>query len=199
LEEKQRPNANYELSKPDDMKVPEEGLNFHYSRERRLAKAPQEVKNLYTDTGTFKFDLFRPLVADRPRKIMFASIILLCAIIFFFNRTGFFDDSHKFEGNKIEIRATRFEETAIIVLKKNVQKGFTSGYSGAVDIAVSPAIKSQDEEASVFYHRIFFSAETAEEYRFVVPWQSKPDADVPELLIVLQTEKNTLKMKIKPE
>jgi len=181
------------------MKVPEEGLNFHYSRERRLAKAPREVKEMYNESGVFKFDLFRPLVADRPRKILFASIILLCAIIFFFTRIGFFEKSYRLEGNEIEVRATTFDDTAIIVLKKNVQKGFTKSYNGAVDIAVSPEVKTEDEEMSVFYHRIFFTAAAAEEYRFAVPWQNHPNMNVNDLLIVLQTEKNTLHIKIKPE
>ena len=189
---KNRPNANYNLSYPDKPGM-EENLNFHYSREQRLAKAPQAVKDLYSENKQTRFNLFRPLVADRPRAMLFGSIVILCAIILLFSNIGIFDNSYVLDGNKIEITGTRFEGATILVLKKSVRTGIASinstPYSGAVDIAVSP--ESEDEEFPIFYHRVFFTLNKMEEYRFAVPFNE------PDLLLVIQSEKNSLKFKFK--
>jgi len=185
----QRPNANYKLSKPDGY-VPAEGeLNFYYSREKRLAKAPQGVKDLYkTEKKYSGFNLLRPLIADKPRATLFFTIVILCIIILLFSVLGYFNSSFSLDGNKLEISGVRYEGTTIVVVKKTVNG--SSAHTGAVDIAVSPVVQTEDEQYPVFYHRVFFSLETEETYRFVVPFES------PELVMVLQTEKSTLKIKV---
>jgi hypothetical protein len=107
---------------------------------------------------------------------------------------GFFDNSYTLDGNKVEISGTKFEDVVIVVLKKTVKKGASrsNAYSGAVDVAVSP-LASGNEEFPVFYHRVFFTMEPVEEYRFAVPFDS------PELLMVLQTEKNSINARFKPK
>lgn len=186
-----RPNAKYKLSKPDNaVNIKEEDLTFYYNREHRLKKAPQAVRNLYTEKKVYRFNLLRPLIADKPRAIVFITIIVICATIILLSILGYFDSSYSLDGNNIEISAAKFEDMSIIVLKKTYKKG-ASPYSGAVDIAVSPAESGEDEEYPVFYHRIFFTLETAEEYRFAVPFDSASFA------IVLKTEQNFLQLKIK--
>jgi len=199
---KPRPNANYNLSKPDGVNQNrEENLTFYYNRERRLEKAPQAVKDLYDEKKTVgRFNLLRPLIADKPRATVFFTIILMCAfiiIVSLVNKTG---GSYSLEGNKIEITGVRFEGTTIVVLTKTVKKNSGNAYTGAVDVAVSPvggvsggAENDTGEDYPVFYHRVFFSMETVEEYRFAVPF------DLPEQLIILQTEKSALQIKYKPE
>ena len=188
-----RPNANYKLSKPDRAVNPEEEekLTFYYDRERRLAKAPQAVKDLYTEKKQYRFNLLRPLVADKPRAILFFTILIICASIIILSILGYFDNSYSLDGNKIEITGAKYEGITIVVLKKTLKKGSLSAYSGAVDIAVSPAASGEDGELPVFYHRVFFSMEPLEEYRMAVPFDS------PELMMVLQTEKNTLNIRFK--
>jgi len=193
-----RPNANYKLSKPDNVEDVhgEENLTFYYNRERRLAKAPQSVKNLYAEKKQTRFSIFGPLVADKPRAILFFSIVIMCAFIYALSLLGYFDNSFSLDGNKVEVSGTKFEDLAIVVLKKTVKKGNVGAYSGAVDIAVSPVVgkTSENEEFPVFYHRVYFyGTEPVEEYRFAVPFDS------PELLIVLQTEKTSVNAKFKPE
>ncbi|GHV95573.1 hypothetical protein AGMMS50293_18930 [Spirochaetia bacterium] len=184
-----RPNAKYKLSRQDG---DEEHLTFYYSRERRLAKAPKPVQDLYAEGKRPRFSLLRPLVGSKPRAMMFFSIVLLCAAILALSVFGYFDTSYSLEGNRLSIQALRYEEAVIVALKKSIKKG-ASAYTGAVELAVSPVQNAGDTEQPVFYHRIFFSQETLEEYRFAVPFDSK------EMLMVLQTEKNTLSLKIKPE
>jgi len=184
-----RPNQNYNLSR-NSSDVPAEGLNFYYSRERRLANAPESVQNLYKEERKTRFGLFSVLVADRPRRFLFMMIVLLCAVILTLSVTGFLDTSYTLDGNKLEITLTPFEGTSIIMIKKSMKN--SGAYSGAVDIAVSVPAEEQDSDYPVFYHRIFFSIEKNETYSFAAPFVS------PELLMVLQSEKNTLHLKLIP-
>jgi len=186
----ERPNSKYKLSRSDDVQKPdEEGLAFHYSRERRLANAPKEVQDLYKEQKKGGFGLFTSLIADKPRRTLFVIIILLCAAILILSATGYFDTFHSLDGNRIDITGTSFEGITIISIKKTVRN--TEAYSGAVDIAVSVPVTSDD--FPVFYHRIFFTLEKEEMYRFSVPFDS------PELLVVLQSERNTTQLKLIPE
>jgi ABC-type molybdate transport system substrate-binding protein len=196
-DKKPRPNANYNLSKLDGASSGNnENPTFYYNRERRLEKAPQAVKDLYVEKKPQnRFNLLRPLVADKPRALVFSTIIMMSAVIIVISLVNKYGGSYSLEGNRIEITGTRFEGTTIVVLTKTIKKNADYVYTGAVDIAVSYPVSGAEsgEEYPVFYHRIFFSMETTEEYRFAVPFDS------PEQLMVLQTEKNTLQIKYKPE
>jgi hypothetical protein len=70
-------------------------------------------------------------------------------------------------------------------------------YTGAVDIAVSPALKTGQEQGfgqeDIFLHKVFFSLEPQEFYRFSVPFDSD------KLALVFQTEKKSLGITVKPE
>jgi len=192
-----RPNANYQLSYPDTEEIKPENITFYYSRERRLAKAPKEVRDLYSEQKKTRFGLLGSLVADRPRKILFFMIFFLCILIFLLSRLGFLDDTYILDGNNIEISGTIYEGNTIIKIKKTIKN--TEPYTGAVDIAVSPFHDTAGgggftgiDQSSYYTHRVFFSLETEEEYRFVVPYNSS------ELLLVLQNDRNELQMKINP-
>jgi len=188
--DRQRPNAKYRLSK-EKITDPTGALHFYYNRERRLENAPDAVKDLYKEGKPVKFGLLHSLTADRPRRILFAIIILMCFAILVLSIFGYLDTSYSLENNKIEVTAAAFEGTTIIVLKKTGKNH--NAYTGAVDIAVSPAIQSSEEQYPVFAHRVFFTMEKNEVYRFAVPF------DTPDLVMVLQTEKNTLQIRFKSE
>jgi len=203
-EKKTRPNANYKLSKPDGPNPEaEENLVFYYSRERRLEKSPQAVKDLYAKHDSHnRFNLLKPLVADKPRATLFFTIILVCVFIIIVSlvtKTA----AYSLDGNKIEISGTRFEGATIVVLTKTVKKNADKAYTGAVDIAVFYPVNSggggavnsnaENEESPVFYHRIFFSTDPVETYRFAVPF------DTPEQIIIIQSEKNRLQINYKPD
>lgn len=190
----QRPNAKYDLSNENVKIDPDEGLKFYYNRERRLEKAPKAVKDLYTKDKQ-KFNLLRPLIADKPRAMIFFTIIILCVVIIMLSLMGFFDKAHTLEGNKLEITGTRFEGSTIIIIKKTVENK-QNAYTGAVDIGVAPVLETalqEGDEPDYYSHRIFFTLEQEEERRFVVPF------DTPELAMVIQTEKSSLKLKFKPD
>jgi hypothetical protein len=186
---KRRPNAKYKLSKPDNAEVPREGLPFYYNREHRLAKAPKDVQDLYKEKKPNRFGLITVLIADRPRKILFFSIIVICVMIWVLGLLGYFDSAYTLDGNKLIISASAFEGTTIVAVTKIIKNKYKNPYTGAVDIAISVPVQTENN-VPVFYHKIFFSLEKEERYSFAVPFESN------ELLMVLQTEKNTLKLKI---
>jgi len=185
---KKRPNTNYSLSSSNREIERDDSIVYHYSRERRLENAPKEVQDLYKEKKTSRFGFLGVLIADKPRRLLFIVIILLCIAVFMLSRLGYFDTTHILEGNKIEINGTIFEGSTILVLRKNVKN--EKAYTGAVDIAVSVPALPEEENYPVFYHRIFFTKENDEIYRFVVPF------DDPELLMVLQNERASLQIKI---
>ncbi|MCL2441846.1 MAG: hypothetical protein FWD13_00055 [Treponema sp.] len=184
-----RPNKNYKLSKPDNADSSHEGLTFYYSRERRLENAPKEVQDLYKEQKKSRFSIFGTLVADRPRRILFVIIVILCAAIITLTITGYLDPSHTLDGNKIVLSAINVSGETYIKITKTARND--KAYAGAIDIVVSSL--KPNEQNDVFAHRIFFTMEKEEVYSFKVPYNE------PELLMVLQNEKNTLQLKIKPE
>jgi len=184
-----RPNANYKLS-PSKVNDERQALPFYYDRERRLEKAPESVKALYNNNKPVRSGLLYSLTADRPRRFLLVMIILLCLIILVLSIFGYLDTSYTLDGNRIDITAARYEETSIIVLNKQIKN--KNAYNGAVDIAVSIAVED-GEDYPVFTHRIFFTIEKEEIYRFAVPFNN------PELLMVLQSEKDTLQIKFNPK
>jgi len=198
-----RPNSKYKLTNPDNAGQSNEGLVFYYNRERRLENAPQTVKDLYKEQNPkSRFNLFGPLLADRPRKMLFFSIIFLCVVILILSFFKFFDAAYIIDGNKIEITAAVFEGATITVLKKIKSKTNAQiAYTGAVDIAVSPVVQTSEDgkqslqtssaQLPVFTHRIFFTHENEEVYRFAIPFEST------EMLMIIQNENNKLIIKFK--
>ena len=194
-----RPNADYELSKPDKEPGIHDEIVYHYNRERRLEKAPQAVRDL-ANRKPQKFSLFRPLVADKPRATLFFTILLMCAAIFIISIINkVISPSYALDGNKIEVMGTRYEGTTIVLLRKTVKNASTGGYYGAVDVAITPFVENGEtagdfaDTPNVFYHRVYFSNDLTEEYRFAVPF------DTPQQVIVLQTDISSLNIKFSPD
>jgi len=189
--EKKRPNAKYRLSREN---ASEDEIVYHYNRDRRLEKAPQSVRDLYSEQPVPKrANLFRPLINTRPKSIMFASIVIMCLAILIISIFGYTGTSLNLEGNLIAIQAIRYEDAVIVAVRKSISQGirnrFTDPYTGAVDIAVADGNSFE----SVFRHRIYFTREPVESYRFAVPFNSE------ELTFVLQSEKRTINARIRPE
>jgi len=199
-QEKKRPNANYPLS---GQNVDENNLVFHYNREHRLSKAPQAVRDMYNKPQSpYRFNLLKPLVSTRPLAIMFGSIIIACILILVISVLGLAGNSYNLDGNRLSLQAIQYEGAIIVAVKKTIPKDiFTrlssaaAPYSGAVDIAVQPVIKAASDQKpqAVFYHKIFFTLEPEEIYRFSVPFDAK------DLALVFKTEKKTLEVTVKAE
>lgn len=201
-EEKRRPNANYKLSKEN---ASPEDIVYHYNRERRLAKAPQSVRDSYKEKPRRRrLGILGPLVSTMPLRMMFFTILLSFAVIMIVSMLGLASDNYELDGNHLSVQAVKYEGATIVVLKKMPQKGMrlwfssiVSPYTGAVDIAIQPSLKIAAARnlppEEIFYHKVFFTLEPAEYYRFSVPF------DAEELAFVFKTEKKTLSVMIKPE
>jgi hypothetical protein len=200
-QEPKRPNAHYKLSNEN---ASTDGIVYHYSRERRLEKAPQAVQDLYKAEPQHRFNLIKPLVRTRPLAMMFATVVVASLLVLVVSVLGLASNSYDLDGNQISVQAVRYEGAIIMIVKKTVKKSglgrFSSlapAYSGAVDIAVQPLIKSasvrEPPPAGIFYHKIFFTLENEESYRFTFPFDSG------ELALVLATEKKTISLTVKAE
>ena len=194
--EKKRPNAKYKLSNEN---VQGAEIVYHYNRGRRLEKAPQSVRDLYKEQPRRRFGLLHTLIGNRPGAMLFGTIIFLCILMLLFSYFGFTGDSRELDGNIISVSGKNYEGTVIIEVKKKPRKDKfarrINPYTGAVNIAVFPPAKSGQEQNQydIFYHKIFFTNEPEEHYRFSVPFEQS------ELALIFQTEKKTLSLTIKPE
>ncbi|MDR1618981.1 MAG: hypothetical protein LBS06_08075 [Treponema sp.] len=187
---RRRPNAGYPLS-PE--KNTGEELVFRYSRDRRLAKAPQKVRELYRPSSPKKKSgFFRSLTATRPLAMLFGSVMVLSVITVIMAVYGGAQNSRIMEGNRVSVTAMRYEGATFMVLNKHRRN--TAAYTGPVDMAVSPvAQRGGDEGQPVFSNRIFFSLREKEEFRVSVPFEAE------ELLIVLQNESVTADLRARPK
>jgi hypothetical protein len=191
-EEKRRPNANYKISKENDK--PEE-ITFFYNREARLAKSSRIVQDMYKEQSPKRVGFLRSLftIGNRPRTMTFISIILCCVLMFIAANVTSAAKSNTLSGNHLIVQAVPYDGVIIVTLYKSTSKSVFSrsgtAYTGTVGITALPAKRDggeQNQPDMVFNHRVVFSRENMEQYRFVLPF----DAD--ELLIVFQTEKDTL-------
>ncbi|MDR0784946.1 MAG: hypothetical protein LBE74_03565 [Treponema sp.] len=159
---------------------------FHYSRTHRLSRASRDVKDL--NNGVVRkpsvFGIFR---SSRSHRVLFASIIVLCAFIAVIARMG---DVHKLGGNKLAVSAMRYEGATFLVFKKTFAEG---AYTGPVDVAVSPSAAENSSIApAVFTWRVYFTPDD-EDFPFSIP------LDAQYLTALLRTETESLSMKIKVE
>jgi hypothetical protein len=184
--ESTRPNEGLPLT---ESKNAEDAMIFHYSRERRLERAPQSVRALYENPKMDKFNLLRPLISSKPRAMLFIFILILTAISIFMSMYARSEGNRILGGNAISVSAIRFEGTTIVVLKKKIQNR-DSPYTGEVNIVISP---EGTESPIVEPYRIFFTLKEEEEYRFALPFENE------ELLLYIQGEKDSLEFKLKAQ
>ncbi|MDR2160466.1 MAG: hypothetical protein LBP23_10415 [Treponema sp.] len=188
--QRRRPNADYPLSPEQNTG---EELIFRYSRSRRLAKAPKKVQELYRPSPRKKFGLFRSLTATRPLAVLFGSVMVLSVITVIMAVYGGAENSKIMGGNRVSVTAMKYQGATFMVLTKH-RKDEGGGYTGPVDMAVSPAIsEGEGRDLPVFSNRLFFSLKEKEEFRFSVPFEAA------EFLVVLQNEFATVDLRTRPK
>jgi hypothetical protein len=175
-DEKQRPNEGIPLT---ENRIPEEGVQFYYSRERRLSKAPASVQSLYEEKGPAKFNLIRPLISNRSNAILFGTMAALALIIVAMSFSGITARGQDYYGNRISVSGVRYDGAAVIVFKKK-QRDAGGAYTGPLDISVSPktaALQKADGSRQAgdgtlpYPYRLVLSSRTEEEFRFSVPFE----------------------------
>lgn len=181
-----RPNPDRELTQKRPW---EEEAVFYYSRERRLAKAPPQVRALYEEAPK-KFNLLRPLVATKPLAMLFAAVLILSVISAILAFSGIAAGGYRFQESSITVEARRYQGTVIVTIQKKPYREGTGTEKGGgpVDILISPV---RGGEGSGFSHRLVFNPGKEEEFRMVVPFDS------PELAFRIQGESQLLDFRVK--
>jgi hypothetical protein len=163
-------------------------MEFYYSRDSRLARASQTVKDM--NEGKIKRpSIFGSLTSTRSHRMTFISIIVLCAAISVIGKVVSNESSYSLGKNSITASALRYEGKTFVVLKKTARDG---AYSGAVNVAISPD-KTTEKDWTIFTELIYFMPEPSEEFRMAIP------LEVEHLLLLLQNETERLAIRIKVE
>jgi hypothetical protein len=178
---------------PESFSEPDREVVFYYSRSRRLERASPAVQALNEGGTSRRPSFIGSLTATKPLAILFFTLMVVMAfgliLSFLSGDTG----RVRIGGAAVAVNAFFFEGNTILVLKKTYQQE-AGLYTGAVDLAVSPVRKGEEpvEEYPIWTQRLFFTLKNGEEYRFAIPFE------VPELLVLLQTETGRAALKVKP-
>jgi hypothetical protein len=192
MKDKTAKNSPPPGSEAEDLfkKLPQEPV-FYYSRERRLARAPESVQALYRDDGKKHRGIFRSLTGTRSSAYIFMSIIILSAAMVLVYRVSNRDESNQVEGNELAFSAFRFDDNTFLLITKQ-RKDSESAYSGNVEIAASPLAQKGEtgENSPIHSERIFFTLKEQEEFRLALPFEAK------EILLLLQCQDRQYKFTI---
>jgi hypothetical protein len=166
---------------------------FYYSRSRRLERASEAVRAI-NDPSVPKWSAIKNPRARLLSLIFLALMIFIVGIISFVWSPA--DNAKNLGGNTVAVSALTFQGAAYLVIKKSVAEK-DGAYTGTVDLAVSRELSPEEEkngvEAPIVTHRIFFSLEPEEEYRFSVPFEAD------RLVILMQGGKDMISLSVKPE
>jgi hypothetical protein len=102
-------------------------LKFHYSREKRLEHAPENVRKAYEEGYTPNKGFIRGLVGNPGSRSMFISIIILCLMISALTVFGPKDDSATISGVTFKIKAFLYGENVYVTLSCTPGKDAVSG------------------------------------------------------------------------
>ena len=147
---------------------------FYYSREERLKRAPQIVRDMNDPMTIRKSGLLRALVATRSLKILLFSIIFFCMITLFLTRFMRPGNVRVLGNSTIAVSVIGAGEESYITVKKTERESRKETvpdaiFAGAVDIAVT----MPSEEKLLHIERIFFSTDREEIFRFCVPFRGE--------------------------
>jgi hypothetical protein len=165
-------------------------LVFYYSRERRLARASERVREMNDGAIPRRRGLFRTLTSTKPLAFLFVSMTTLCIAIVLLS--FLLDDGKQtmLFGNTLRVSAVSSGGKSYLTIKKTVKED--DSYTGPVDVGVSPEV-SKGEEAPFYAERIYFTLENEEIFRFSVPFSAS------RLLLLMEAKEDRVFLKIKGE
>jgi hypothetical protein len=166
-------------------------VTFYYSREERLKKAPQSVRDLHKEQVYRKPNLFRTLTATKSLTFLFISIITLCAALVLVSRFVIVEGERTLGNNTVVVSAITSGDNSYISVTKTIPDTAAIGsvYSGAVDIAVSVPGAGNP----IHTERVYFGPEPEEVFRFVAPFTGK------KLLVLMEAGAERVHLTITPE
>ena len=165
-----------------------EEIIYYYSREQRLAKASQRVREFNEAQGKPKFigktRFIRAVAGHRGNLLILMSILVIFLMYFIHGRVTAPSSIDFMLGNNTLTVSVNEEESLLFLSVRKVSRPDRSDafpYTGAVDIMISP-IQENPEEAPVFSHRIFFTNNSTENYLLSLPFDGN------RFITIFQTE-----------
>lgn len=158
---------------------------FHYSREHRLNRASDAVRELNEAGPPPKRSLFRTLTSTRPLALAFLSIVTACAAMILYSLTAGDNSVSRLRGLEIKISAIKSSGASYLTVVKKIKGG--DPYTGAADFLVASA----DETFSPRAERLYFTLEKEEVFRFSVPSGGK-------LMVIAVLDEDRAAFKISP-
>jgi hypothetical protein len=164
---------------------------FYYSRERRLSHASARVLAL-NEEGSSRRGFVRSLVGHKGNLFMLVAILIVCLVFVFTSRSSGGGKGLALGGNTLTLLVTADGGGAALSIIKGAPKS-GDGYTGAVDLAISPVIPkgAEVDEYPILTHRIFFTYAEEEDYLVPLPF----DGD--EFILIFQSESERASARIK--
>ncbi len=120
---------------------------FHYNRERRLERAPENVQRAYHEGYTPNRGFFKGLTANPGLKSLLTVILILCALVVFLTVTDI-PGSFTVGGVSMRVRAFAFEDKVYFTLICA-----KSDDSSAVSVPVSVSVRILDGDGNALDER----------------------------------------------
>ena len=147
-----------------------ENLVFYYSREKRLARSPRRVRDLYAGRGAKKPSFLGTLIQTRSSAMLLITILLVVVFLFFNAQGRGGKGGAALGGNSLTVSGRLYRGAAYLTIGKKADS--PNAYTGPVEIAVSIPQKKGGEAPPVESRRVFFSLAPEERFEFSVPFQA---------------------------
>ena len=169
---------------------------FYYSREHRLSRASQTVRDFNEGEPT-RPGLTKALFGTRGNIFLFGSILMICAMLVLTSRFSGGERRIKLGGNTVAITISREEGAFILDMVKNAPKN-GEAYTGDVWFAVSPVMPKSKEgvQPEVFTDYATFFPLEYEVFRFPLPFVNIAESSSDAFFIILMAgnEQKTLRI-----
>ncbi|GHU68227.1 hypothetical protein FACS189447_10700 [Spirochaetia bacterium] len=178
----------------EEPNAPQE-IVYYYSREHRLERASQAVREL-NSTSSSGQGFVKSIAGNKANLLMLLSIVIVCVVMVIGSRLqGGKTEGFALGENTVSIAVKKTDAGLALLIDKEAPKE-SEGYNGAVDIAVSPAAPKPapgevSETPPILTHRIFFSLAAKENYSIALPF------DGSDFIVIIQTDSERLSRRLK--
>ena len=136
---------------------------FYYSREERLKRAPQIVRDYYDGKiKPYRPGLFRALVSTRANRFIFFALVVCLALVVFNIFFGPRENAETYRGIPMTLAASSFDGRVYVSLRvADAQKKFEGEYGEGIPLSVkfSP-LDAENENIVLSEERLLFDADS---------------------------------------
>ncbi|MDR2807923.1 MAG: hypothetical protein LBB43_02830 [Spirochaetaceae bacterium] len=145
---------------------------YYYSREHRLQRASQRIRDFNADTAKSP-NVFASLTSTRSNTLLLITIMVICVCISILSKITREASTYTLAGTTVSASAKRSGAKVYLDITKS-----GSSYVGAVTVAAAP--RSKPDEPTI--QKIFFTPDEKETFYFSLPFQDS------QVLVILRTE-----------